>query len=57
VEEEESARWRKRSTLRGTGYTKVLWAQKHDIFEELKEVHLGQSVGRTLRQDWREYSE
>lgn len=34
---------------RGTGCTKDLQAEKHNLFEELKEVHSGQSVGRMLR--------
>lgn len=32
-----------------TEYTEGLQAEKHDIFEELKEVQPGQGVGRTLR--------
>lgn len=40
---------RKSSTWRGRGYTEVIWAEKHDIFENWKEFHLGQSVARVLR--------
>lgn len=34
---------------RGTGCTKVPQAEKHSIFEELKEVQPGHSVGGMLR--------
>ena len=34
---------------KGNGCTKVPWAEKHSIFEELKEIQPGQSVGGMLR--------
>lgn len=42
---------------RGAGCTKDLQAEKHDLFEELKEVHSGECGQDAESRAWRGYDE